>query len=48
MGRVTEFVFRKLTIRGKGSYNTATGVIQHAPKGEGKINIKSKTKTTKK
>lgn len=48
MGRVTEFLFKKLTMEGKGgSYNNTTGVIQHPPKGQGKVKITSKTKTTK-
>lgn len=48
MGRVTEFLFKKLTMQGKGaSYNVSTGVIKHPPKGQGKVKVTSKTKTTK-
>lgn len=47
MGRITEFVFKKIILN-DGGYNVSTGAIYHPPKGKGKSpKVTSKTKTTK-
>lgn len=48
MGRITEFVFKKLVLN-DGGYNVSTGKITHPPKGQGKspkVKVKTKTKKT--
>lgn len=48
MGRIVDFLFKKASLEGRGaSYNVSTGVIKHPPKGQGKVKVTSKTKTTK-